>query len=113
MREKHILRIALLVFFSFGSSLFTNSAKAQNLDSLFTVWQDNSLEDTVRLKALYRYSFSKYVDAQPDSMIFLFNESLDMAEKASNKKVLGLMYNILGTAFRGKSEFLNALQAFD
>ena len=65
--KSSLFTICFSLLFTISCSLFTNSAQAQNLDSLWSVWNDNTQPDTTRLKAMHKIAWDGYIYSQPDS----------------------------------------------
>jgi class 3 adenylate cyclase len=86
---------------------------AQNLDSLWNVWEDEMQHDTIRLDALYMYCMKKHIYTQPDSALHYFNRSIEMANRTKNNRIRGQMYNLKGVAYSQKQDGKNALDGFE
>ena len=61
-------KLLFLIFAVF--SAFAVQAQT-NFDSLLTLWKNEKLHDTVSLSVLYQYTWTKQVNANPDSAFHL------------------------------------------
>ncbi|MCB2220613.1 MAG: tetratricopeptide repeat protein [Bacteroidetes bacterium] len=61
--------------------LFTGLTRAQNPDSLYTIWQDQTQQDSTRVNAFQEYIWNGYIFSKPDSALGLANELQEYAEK--------------------------------
>jgi len=100
----------LLCVFHF--SLFTAPLKAQNLDSLWSVWNDQSQADTSRLKAIHEIARSGYVYSQPDSAFYFAQLEYDLAEKSGLKKQIAGALSTQGISFAVRGDYTQALNYF-
>jgi serine phosphatase RsbU (regulator of sigma subunit)/tetratricopeptide (TPR) repeat protein len=107
--SKYIFLLLLLLSFS---------SKAQvNLDSLWTIWNDKTQEDTSRLKAMKSIAWDGYLFSQPDSAFYFAQMGYDFAEARNNKKWIAAALNIQGISFvlagnneKGLEYFLKTLE---
>ena len=74
--------LILLSYYSFGQS--KTSYTSTELDSLWSVWQNETQADTTRLNALNTYSWYGYVFSQPDSAFYY----ADVLHKFAKKLIL-------------------------
>jgi len=91
------------VFFSFFILMTTFSFGQFNIDSLLTVWNDESLADTSRLNALDKIG-RDLMDPEPDSAISYALIQQEFAEKKDLKKYIADALYIQGKAFDSKGE---------
>lgn len=112
MKKQLNLRIALLMFFTFSFLLFTNFTKAQNLDSLYSVWEDETQEDTSRTKAFSKYIEEGFLYSQPDSAFSLAGQLIEfsIAHGADKAQARGLKIQGASSLLRGNYD--DALTAF-
>ncbi len=61
--------------------LSSNPSSAQNLDSLYTVWQDNSVSDSLRVGAYGEYIWNGFLFTRPDSAFALAEEMIRFSEE--------------------------------
>lgn len=71
------------VFLAFAFSLSISSAQTQNLDSLYSIWQDRTQPDTLRCKAIDDLAWDGFVYSNPDSAVVLANMLRLRIEKRS------------------------------
>ena len=64
-----------------NSSLFSQ----YDLDSLWNIWQDSSLSDTIRSEALEDYIYDGFFNTDPDSAIFYSKELYEFNRKSNNE----------------------------
>ena len=69
----------------FKSILITQFCHAQNLDSIWKVYNDKTLSDTTRLKAILIIS-KKYLSNNPDRAIIIAKQELQFAQQTKQKK---------------------------
>jgi adenylate cyclase len=102
---KKSIRILFIVFS--GVTL-----KAQtNLDSLYTVWQDEGQPDSIRFKAINNV-VNGYLNSQPDSAFHFAQMHYDFAKKKSLKKEMSIALGSQGTSFYYRGLYPQALQYF-
>jgi len=99
--------LILLIYFISGTSL-----NAQNLDSLWNVWQNQDLADTARLEAIGKLAFPGMVFSNPDSAFKLAEMQYTFAKKIGNKKYMANALNIQGVSFGMKGNNPRALDYF-
>lgn len=68
---------------------------AASKDSLWTIWQDETMEDTIRLDAAYDLIAEYYMYDNPDSAVILAKEQLDIAIAINNKTFESLYLSLL------------------
>jgi serine phosphatase RsbU (regulator of sigma subunit) len=84
---------------------------AQNLDSLWKVFNNKNQTDTNRLEAINAISWS-YIWNNPDTAIILANQELKLAQTTKQKKYEASALNTLGNSYSNKGDFAKALQIF-
>ena len=62
-------------------------ALPSNNDSLWNVWNNETQADSVRLKALKRIIWGKFMNITNDSLYLLGNKMLDLAKSSDNKQM--------------------------
>lgn len=84
-----------------------------NTDSLWNIWQNAKMPDTVRLEAIKKYSWDKYMFTNPDSAIVIAKIQLKYAELKGDKKYMSSAFNSIGVAnyFLGNQNL--AIEAYD
>ncbi len=97
-----------LIFFLFS---FTSIHAQTNLDSLYTVWQDTSRKDSVRIKAMDNLIWDGYLFSQQDSALFYVDELLDFTRKKKDYWGIAVALHIKGIAFYLKDDYEKALEA--
>ncbi|MEN0051960.1 MAG: hypothetical protein AAF806_33145, partial [Bacteroidota bacterium] len=105
MKQVHIT-LLIFLFFSFNISL-------ANKDSLWTIWEDESQVDTVRLDALYNFTANHFLYNDPDSAIALFKTYLDFAEAIENDKEIAFGLRLVGAAYQVSGDNEICLDYYD
>jgi len=104
MKRKILLPLLLL-------SLFCLSAQT-NLDSLWSVWQDETREDSTRLKALHNFILEGYLFSQPDSALYFAQLQFDFAEAKSMEKQMAKALYTQAKSYYENGNYLNALEYY-
>jgi adenylate cyclase len=98
------LLLTILILFS-GISV-----KAETkLDSGFTVWQDETQADTIRLQAIHKFILQGYIYNQPDSAYYFAQKQLDFAERKGLSKYIALALTTQGLSLRIRGDYPNSL----
>jgi tetratricopeptide (TPR) repeat protein len=95
-----------LVVCLLGSSI---SIAQRSLDSLWTVWNNNTRVDSVRMQALYEICRDYYAYSRPDSSLLLCDRLYKMAEARRMKSFAAKTLNVKLVAFVTKGENDSAL----
>lgn len=77
------------------------------------VWENSSLEDTIRLKALHALVWEKYLYAMPDSANYYAQQAVDLSREKGHRKYEAKAYNTQGMSFLNKGEYEEALAHFE
>ncbi|HXD92515.1 MAG TPA: tetratricopeptide repeat protein [Bacteroidia bacterium] len=107
MKELRLLYVFILFFLRLVSY-------SQNHDSLWSVYNNKSLSDTDRIKAIHIIAWS-YTNNNPDTAILLANLELELANSIPSKKGKMLSagaYNTMGVAFELKGNYPKSLEFF-
>jgi len=103
-RLKLLLTALLFVFFQAQGQV--------NTDSLWGVWSNESLHDTLRLEALQIFSKEGYLKNQPDSAYHYANILYAYADKRGLKKYMAGALNIQGSSYFVRGDYNKALEYF-
>ncbi len=105
-------RIMLILMFTiYGINM---SCRAQtNTDSLWTVWQDSSQHDTLRLDAIYNYAWDGYLFANPDSAFYFAQLQYNYAENKGHKKWMANALYTQGVAHYLNGKYTEALECYN
>lgn len=68
------------------------------IDSLMGIWNNSTLHDTVRLRAMNTIAWDGYLRSAPDSAIYYSQQMMAFAEKRDLKRYIGWGLNIQGVA---------------
>ncbi len=112
------LRLILLLTLNFSPSSVTTAsgklltvAQQTYLDSLFSVWQDETQSDTTRGWAYYEYIWEGFLFSNPDSAIVLAQTLIIFGEQ--HKHLKGNAYGLIGLANRVKGDYVKALENYE
>ncbi len=111
-------KILLILLLCFVAVSFAQNER--KLDSLYTIWKDDSKVDSTRVKAFYNYIYDGYLFSKPDSAFILGQELLDFSKKNRYPKgqVLGLnlhgiRYSIAQDYERAEEVFLRSIEVLN
>lgn len=108
--KRSTIILVVLFFLPFGHGW---GVAAQNLDSLYTVWQDPSEPDSSRVTAYNKYIWNGHLFSRPDSAAVLA-EALHIYAKAHNyPKAAATGYNLQGIANHTLGNYPRALEYFE
>ena len=85
------------------------SSFSLNHDSLFSVWNDTSIADDLRMKSLSDIIWGNYLYSQPDSGYFYSQMLLDQATITKNKQFQASALNSQSTALWLQADYSNSL----
>ncbi len=83
-----------------------------NLDSLRTVWNNQSLADTIRLQAVDKIAREAYAESQNDSAYYFAQLQYDFAESKGHKKQMADALNTQGQAVKKQSDYASAIDYY-
>jgi class 3 adenylate cyclase len=107
MRRPVILLLFLLGF------QFTLKAQNEELDSLWSVWNDISLPDSSRIDAMNDLAWSGYLFSKPDSAFECAKLAYNLAKKAGFEKKMASSLNTQGASYWVRGNHVNALYYFN
>jgi tetratricopeptide (TPR) repeat protein len=107
MKIKVILLFLLLNFS--GSKLVWAS---DQLDSLWNIWADESQSDSLRLRAIKKYTWDGFLFTQPDSAYYFAGLHYDFAKECGNEKQMARALFAQGTSRLIKGKFDEAERIF-
>ncbi len=111
MFKRAILFFLLLISYSsFGQENKTDFDI--EMDSLLSVWNDITKQDSLRLNALGEYSWN-IVFTEPDSTIYYGKIEYDYATNIKSKKHIAHAHKALGTANWVKGNYIESLRHFE
>jgi adenylate cyclase len=102
-------RIALLLIICLSGILL----HAQKLDSLFSVWQDPTRSDSVRIIAYKDYIWKGFLYSDPDSTLKLVQALHSYAQAHNYPRARALGYGLQGLAHVSLNNFKDALENYD
>jgi len=92
------------------SSQSTLPKKAHEL--LWNAWQNESLPDTMRTKALYDFAWDGYLFSQPDSAFYFARLLYDFSKSRGLNKQMANALNLQGVSFSVRGDFYQALDYY-
>ena len=93
-------------------SILGLSLKAQNLDSLYTLWQDQTQPDSTRVQAYEDYIVNDYLYSWPDTAATLAEALHAFGKKQQYPKASATGYNLQGIANYVQGNYPQALEYF-
>ena len=81
-------------------------------DSLWAVWSDPQHPDTMRLKALYKYTWDGYIRTKPDSAFYFASLQYEFAEQTGLKNQMALALNTQGVSYYFIGYYSDAMSYF-
>ena len=84
-------------------------ALAQDLDSLYAVWQDRDRTDSIRVAAYVDYVWDGFLYSRPDTAAILADALHAFAEERQYPRASAKGYNLQGVASRIQGEHVRAL----
>lgn len=84
---------------------------SQNMDSLWTIVNNKSQGDSVRLNALNEITWS-YLYSNPDTAFILAGQELEMARMLHSRPWEAKAFNAIGATFQIKGNFPKAIDAY-
>lgn len=103
-----ILGFLFLGFFSNAQSSLPKNVS----DSLWGIWNNSLLADTIRLQALQTYTVDGYLRTMPDSAYYLAQLQYDFANLKGVKRQMANAQNTQGVSWFLRSNSANALVCF-
>ncbi len=101
-------RLLSLLLISSGSL----HAQKLNLDSLWRTWNDLTLPDTTRLKAIHKYAWNGYLFMKPDSAYYFAQLEYDLAKEKGLKKHITNALNTQGVSLAIRGDYSNAINHY-
>lgn len=83
-----------------------------NLDSLYTVWQDQTLSDSVRTKAYSDYIWDGFLFSQPDSAFILAEELVSFGLDNHYSRAQFAGYTLQGVSWVNRSDYQKTLDYY-
>tara|TARA_B100000809_G_scaffold184866_1_gene182899 strand:- start:3431 stop:5044 length:1614 start_codon:yes stop_codon:yes gene_type:complete len=104
MLKKVILILLLSPLFTVGQT---------NLDSLWSVWKDQSQQDSIRLKAINTFIWKEYIFSKPDSALILAQLQYDFAKKNKIETNMTSALNIQGIVYSMKGKYKESIYYYN
>lgn len=102
-------RLRFIILFGTSIGIHGTIAAQVNHDSLWKAWSDTSLNDTVRVRALHWYAWSKYLYSEPDSAEYYGQVMYDFAEQHGLTKWMAWALRGQGVSFKIRGANAKAL----
>lgn len=90
-----------------------SSLTPEKADSLWSVWENESKHDSLRLLALYEYAWTGYLFTQPDSAFYFAQLSYDFAKKKGMKKDMIKALNTQGGSHYLRGNLEEAIEYYE
>ena len=111
--NKSLMKKAIfLAVILYQSSFILCSAQQTNLDSLYSVWQDNTQADSTRATAYNIYIVDGFLYSNPDTAFVLAQALLSYGEQHKYPKAMASAYRLMGISKAIKSDYPKALEYF-
>ena len=94
------------------SCLWRFTLATTNQDSLYTVWQNDSLNDSVRVDAYNKYVWQGFLFSKPDSAFFLAKNLITFGAEFGCPRATALGYNTQGVSRSLRGNFVEALHYY-
>lgn len=104
MRIKIIILICILSEFPLKAQV--------NLDSLYTVWQDQTQPDSIRTNAFSDYIWDGYLFSQPDSAAILAEELVSFGKDNNYLRAQFAGYTLQGVSWVNRSDYKKTLSYY-
>ena len=102
-------KIIPLIFFVF----FSICLNAQNkLDSLYSVWQDNTQTDSIRTEAFKEYIWDGFLFDKPHTAFNMAEELVSFSKSNQYQKAEAEAYNIQGVSFWIRANYQEAVNYY-
>ncbi|NND78055.1 MAG: tetratricopeptide repeat protein [Flavobacteriales bacterium] len=85
-------------------------AQQTNLDSLYSIWENETQPDSSRVKAYAEYIFYGYSSADPDTTILLSKQLYDFSVRRNSESGMRKAAYNLGISFYRKGQYAKALK---
>ncbi len=109
VKKNHLPRYTFLVI---GLILFSTTTIAQNLDSLWNIWQDDMQADTTRLEAIHKIAWNGYLFTQPDSAFYFAQLQHDFAQSIGLREQMTTALNTQGISYAVRGNYPQALEYY-
>ncbi|MBC7864215.1 MAG: tetratricopeptide repeat protein [Bacteroidia bacterium] len=90
---------------------FFSPAQQSKTDSLYKIYNNKTIADTNRLKAVHEIVKS-YIESKPDTSIFFAEQELKLAQTTKQKKFEAKALNAIGLAFANKNDSAKAMEFY-
>lgn len=88
------------------------TVQANRLDSLRSLWQDESKPDSIRIPAMNQYIWSGYVFRDTDSALLLVDELLEWTERVGSDAGFASASNVKAVVMRTMGRYDEALELY-
>lgn len=97
------------ILFTLSILVASLAAQAQtNLDSLYSIWQDQTQTDSLRVMAFKNYIGQGFLFSNPDTAFILAEELVGFGQEKKYLKAQALGYNFQGASFSKKGNYPKA-----
>ena len=81
------------------------------LDSLYTIWQDATQKDSLRIKAMEDFIWNGYLTSQPDSALVYIDELFEFSESRDHYEGMARASLLKGQVYYIKSDYDQAVES--
>lgn len=103
---KKVPPIFLLVFLSICMNA------QSNLDSLYTVWEDKTQTDSVRVKAYIDYAIGRYKNSNLDSLFILAEKLIIFGNEKKNSRSIADGLHLQGNSLFWKDKYIESIEYY-
>jgi len=100
------------VFLSFLLTISISIHAQLNLDSLWSVWNDENVQDSSRAKAMQKFSREGYLFSQPDSAFYFAQLLYEFASEKGFKKEMASALSTQGISYHFRGDYIKAMDYF-
>ena len=111
--KRKVFKYSKLLFLVLTIGLCSAISYSQSNDSLYKVFKNPKVPDSLRYKAIDDFIWNNYMFENPDSAIFYANIAYAYVVKIKNKRLQGVALNTVGTCYYIKDDFKNAIRYYE
>lgn len=110
---RHLSGLLIIAVSWFAKSAYAQSELPRHTtDSLWAVWNNPRLHDTLRLRAAETLAWEAYQYTSPDSALSVCQLQYDLAKKTGNRAVMADALRTRGSVLNGKGDLDGAIRSF-
>ena len=101
------------IWWVFMCCIWISNSYATNLDSLWNIWNNNSIADTNRLEAMHVIARDGYLFSQPDSAYYFASLEYDLAQFSGHIEWMAKALNMQGASWFLQSNYQEAMKYYE